>query len=41
MDNFFNDTPDFKFHLEHPIVKKIVRLKEEILKNLKSMIMHL
>ena len=28
MDNFFKDTPDFKFHLEHPIVKKIVRLKE-------------
>ncbi len=28
MDNFFNDTPDFKFHLEHPEVKKIVKLKE-------------
>lgn len=28
MDNFYKDTPDFKFHLEHPIVKKIVRLKE-------------
>ncbi len=28
MDNFFKDTPDFKFHLEHPIVKKIVALKE-------------
>ncbi|NLP58194.1 acyl-CoA dehydrogenase family protein [Lutibacter sp. B1] len=28
MDNFFTDTPDFKFHLEHPIVKKIVKLKE-------------
>ena len=28
MDNFFKDTPDFKFHLDHPIVKKIVRLKE-------------
>ena len=28
MDNFFTDTPDFKFHLEHPIVKKIVNLKE-------------
>ena len=28
MDNFFKDTPDFKFHLEHPIVRKIVRLKE-------------
>ena len=21
MDNFFYDTPDFKFHLEQPIVK--------------------
>ncbi|MEN8124643.1 MAG: acyl-CoA dehydrogenase family protein [Bacteroidota bacterium] len=28
MDNFFKDTPDFKFHLEHPIVKKIIKLKE-------------
>ena len=28
MDNFFKDTPDYKFHLDHPLVKKIVRLKE-------------
>lgn len=28
MDNFYKDTPDFKFHLEHPIVEKIVKLKE-------------
>ena len=28
MDNFFNDTSDFKFHLRHPIVQKIVSLKE-------------
>ncbi len=28
MDNFFKDTPDFKFHLENPLVKKIVALKE-------------
>lgn len=28
MDNFFNDTPDFKFHLTHPIFQKIVALKE-------------
>jgi len=28
MDNFFKDTPDFKFHLGHPIVQKIVKLKE-------------
>ncbi len=28
MDNFFKDTPNFKFHLEHPIVEKIVKLKE-------------
>ena len=28
MDNFFKDTPDFKFHLEHPLVRKIVKLKE-------------
>ncbi|MDX1829215.1 MAG: acyl-CoA dehydrogenase family protein [Lutibacter sp.] len=28
MDNFFQDTPDFKFHLDHPLVQKIVKLKE-------------
>ena len=28
MDNFYKDTPDFKFHLQHPLVKKIVQLKE-------------
>ncbi len=29
MDNFFNDTPDFKFHLTHPLFQKIVALKEK------------
>jgi alkylation response protein AidB-like acyl-CoA dehydrogenase len=29
MDNFFKDTPDFKFHLKDPIVKKVVKLKED------------
>ncbi len=28
MNNFFTDTPDFKFHLDHPLVQKIVSLKE-------------
>jgi len=28
MDNFFTDTPDFKFHLEDPLFKKIVAMKE-------------
>ncbi len=28
MENFFTDTPDFKFQLEHPIFQKIIRLKE-------------
>ncbi len=28
MDNFFKDTPDFKFHLEHPFIQKIVKIKE-------------
>ncbi len=28
MKNFFTDTPDYKFHLEHPLVQKIVKLKE-------------
>ncbi|MDV7188484.1 acyl-CoA dehydrogenase family protein [Lutibacter sp. TH_r2] len=29
MNNFFKDTPDFKFHFEDPIVKKVVKLKED------------
>lgn len=29
MDNFFNDTSDFKFHLTHPLFQKIVALKEK------------
>ena len=29
MDNFFNDTPDFKFHLTHPLFQKVVALKEK------------
>ena len=29
MDNFFHDTPDFKFHLRHPLFQKIVALKEK------------
>ncbi len=33
MDNFFKDTPDFKFHLGHPIVQKIVKLKERDFEN--------
>lgn len=28
MDNFYKDTPNFKFYLEHPILKKIIELKE-------------
>ncbi|MFK5958586.1 MAG: acyl-CoA dehydrogenase family protein [Lutibacter sp.] len=28
MDNFFKDTPNFKFYLQHPIVQKVVKLKE-------------
>ena len=28
MDNFFNDNSDLKFHLNHPLMKKIVSLKE-------------
>ncbi len=27
MDNFFKDTPDFKFHLKDPIVKKNCKVK--------------
>ena len=29
MNNFFKDTPDFEFYFEDPIVKKVVKLKEE------------
>ena len=28
MNNFFTDTPDYKFHLQHPVVQKIIKLKE-------------
>jgi len=28
MSNFYKDTPDFSFHLSHPLMKKIVALKE-------------
>ncbi len=28
MANFFTDNPDLKFHLNHPLMKKIVELKE-------------
>lgn len=28
MNNFYTDTPDFKFHLDHPVVQKIIKLKE-------------
>lgn len=27
-NNFYKDTPELKFHLEHPLMKKIVTLKE-------------
>ncbi len=29
MSNFYNDTPDFSFHLSHPLMKKVVALKEK------------
>ena len=28
MNNFFTDTSDYKFHLQHPVVQKIIKLKE-------------
>lgn len=36
MDNFFKDTPNFKFHLNHPIVQKIIKLKENNFKESES-----
>ena len=41
MKNFFTDTPDFKFHLEHPLVKKIVKLQERDLQKHQHLILHL
>jgi len=29
MSNFYKDTPDYKFHLSHPLMQKIVQLKEK------------
>jgi len=29
MDNFYKDTPDYKFHLSHPLMQTIVKLKEK------------
>ena len=29
MDNFYKDTPDYKFQLSHPLMQKIVQLKEK------------
>jgi alkylation response protein AidB-like acyl-CoA dehydrogenase len=29
MSNFYKDTPDYKFHLSHPLMRKIVQLKEK------------
>ena len=28
MANFYNDNPDLKHHLTHPLMRKIVELKE-------------
>ena len=28
MANFYNDNKELKFHLDHPLMEKIVRLKE-------------
>ncbi|MCK9618331.1 MAG: acyl-CoA dehydrogenase family protein [Lentimicrobiaceae bacterium] len=29
MSNFYTDNPDLKFHLQHPLMEKITRLKEQ------------
>ncbi len=29
MDNFYKDTPDYKFQLSHPLMQKVVELKEK------------
>ena len=28
MSNFYNDNPDLKHHLSHPLMRKIVEMKE-------------
>ena len=33
MENFYTDNKDLKFHLEHPLMKKIVALKEQNFKD--------
>ncbi|MFI5185871.1 MAG: acyl-CoA dehydrogenase family protein [Chitinophagales bacterium] len=33
MSNFFTDNPDLRFHLSHPLMQKIVALKENNFKN--------
>ncbi len=33
MANFFTDNPDLKFHLNHPLMKRIVELKEDFYKD--------
>ena len=33
MDNFYIDTPDFKFQMDHPLMEKIIRLKEQDFKD--------
>ena len=33
MDNFYIDTPDFKFQMDHPLMDKIIKLKEQDFKD--------
>jgi len=33
MDNFYIDTPDFKFQMDHPLMEKIIKLKEQDFKD--------
>ena len=33
MDNFYIDTPDFRFQMDHPLMEKIIRLKEKDFKD--------
>ena len=41
MSNFYNDNPDLKHHLSHPLMRKIVEMKSVTSRTLKNLTMHL
>lgn len=41
MSNFYNDNPDLKHHLSHPLMRKIVEMKERNFSDAENLTMHL